>query len=806
MPMVSANPGLWRALAAVSVVAASGVWAVQPPTDSTGSASAQPPLPGVRPTSSEPPYELAIEIDRRLNADVRPLLASYCLACHSGDDAESDVRLDELTDVRGTLTGDLDLRVLRDMVTSGDMPPKEEKQPSEHERLIVSQWIDAALAYVPTDAPIDPGWFTIHRLNRSEYRNTLRDLLGIDPATIDLAARLPVDDMGYGFDNIADVLSTSPVAVEQYLAAAEQAIEVSLGPVIEIGDKPRVLRPLEGSNGQPLPRGGFFLYSNGPAGSRFDADATGDYIVRVKAWETPGGQDRSHMSVRLDGKPVGEFDVGATRDSPQEFRIRTRLSRGTHKIAAHFTNDFYEKDKADRNLGVESISLAGPTDEATTERSAAWSRVFAPMHGDGTDAEKARRVLSEFAGRAYRRPASETHVDALVRLYAAESDAGRSFEESVRTALSAVLVSPNFLFRSVAHPDAGNPEARYSLDGYELASRLSYFLWSSAPDDVLLTKAADGSLTTDAVLAAQTARMLKDAKAVAFVENFCGQWLQLRALEKHDVDAGKFPECDERLRADMLREARLFFADVIASERSVLDLVDSRDTFLNASLASHYGVPGVTGDELRRVSLPPDSPRGGVLTMGAVLTLTSYPTRTSPVKRGLFVLDQILGVPPPPPPADVPPLEQAANVSPDATTREKLAAHLTVASCAACHNRLDPLGLSFEHFDAVGKWRDSEQGHPIDASGSLPGGVALNGSGDVKKIILARSDQFVEALAGKVLTYAIGRGMEPFDRPAVRSIARRTRAGGDRLTTLIESVVLSETFRTCRGRNHEYEE
>lgn len=792
-------------LTCVGVAVTSFALDAREPMHGVANAPAQPPLPGVQSPSSEPPDELALDLDRRLHDDVRPLLATYCVACHAGDDAESDVHLDKLAGVRAALAGDLDLRVLRDMISSGDMPPKKEKQPSEHERLILSQWIDSALAYVPTDAPIDPGWFTIHRLNRDEYRNTLRDLLGIDPARVDLAAKLPADDMGYGFDNIADVLSTSPVAVEQYLAAAEQAIDIALGPIIDIGDTPRPLRPLQGEHGQPLPRGGFFLYSNGPAGSRFDVPATGDYTIRVKAWETPGGPDRSHMSLRLDGKSVGEFDVSATQASPQEFSVRARLALGTHKVAAHFTNDFYQQDKADRNLAIESISIAGPLDDATTERSAAWSRVFATAQGAGSDAEKARRVLREFAGRAYRRPASGAQVDALARVYASERDAGRSFEESIRTALSAALVSPNFLFRSVAHPDAGNPEARYTLDGYELASRLSYFLWSSAPDDELLSKAADGSLVSDAVLAAQVARLLKDARAAAFVENFSGQWLQLRALGSHNVDAAQFPEYDERLRADMVHEAKLFFADIITSGRSVLDLIDARDTFLNERLAAHYGVPGVRGEEMRKVTLPPESPRGGVLTMAAVLTLTSYPTRTSPVKRGLFVLDQVLGAPPPPPPADVPPLEQAANVAPNATTREKLAAHLTVASCAACHNRLDPLGLSFEHFDAVGKWRDSEQGRPIDSSGSLPGGIALNGAGDVKKTILARSDQFVEALAGELLTYAIGRGMEPFDRPAVRAIARRTRAAGDRMTTLIESVVLSETFRTCRGRSHEHE-
>lgn len=805
MQRVWTHRGWWRVTAWSCVVAASVGGTSAPPAGGTAGTPARPALAGVRSPSGEPPDELAAELDRRLSADVRPLLAAYCLNCHAGDDAEADVRLDELTGIGAVLTGDLDLRILRDMVSSGDMPPKEEKQPSEHERLIISQWIDAALAYVPADAPIDPGWFTIHRLNRNEYRNSLRDLLGIDPAKIDLAAKLPIDDMGYGFDNIADVLSISPVAVEQYLAAAERAIELSLGPVVEIADKPRVLRPLEGSNGQPLPRGGFFLYSNGPAGANLDVPATGEYIIRVKAWETPGGPDRSRMSVRVDAKSVGEFDVSATQGSPQEFTIRARLTRGGHKIAAHFTNDFYEKDKADRNLGVESISVAGPIDEATTERSAAWARVFSAAQGEGTDADKARRVLGAFAGRAYRRPASDAQVEALARVYHAERGAGRSFEEAVRTALSAVLVSPSFLFRSVTHPDAGNPDARYTLDSYELAGRLSYFLWSSAPDDELLAKAADGALTTDGVLAAQAARMLKDPKAEAFVENFSGQWLQLRALEAHGVDAAKFPEADERLRADMLREARLFFADVVASDRSVLDLVDSRDTFLNARLAAHYGIPGVSGDELRKVTLPPDSPRGGVLTMGAVLTLTSYPTRTSPVKRGLFVLDQMLGAPPPPPPADVPPLDQAVSAGPGATTRERLAAHLTVASCAACHNRLDPLGLSFEHFDAVGKWRDSEQGRPIDATGVLPGGVPLNGADDVKKTILARGDQFVEALSGKVLTYAIGRGMEPFDRPAVRAIARRTRSGGDRMSALIESVVLSETFRTCRGRGQQHE-
>jgi hypothetical protein len=370
----------------------------------------------------------------------------------------------------------------------------------------------------------------------------------------------------------------------------------------------------------------------------------------------------------------------------------------------------------------------------------------------------------------------------------------------VRSTLAAALVSPNFLFRTVAHPRASDPKAKYTLNGYELASRLSYFLWSSMPDQPLLDAAADASLLTDAGLTAQVRRMLADARSNAFVDNFSGQWLQLRGLDAVAIDRDQFPDYDDRLRAAMVAEATMFFGDVLRSDRSVIEFIDSRSTFLNARLAKFYGVPGVEGDKLRRVTLPEGSPRGGVLTMGAVLTLTSNTTRTSPVKRGLFVLDQILGTPPPPPPADIPPLEQAAHAKPNATVREQLAAHVAVASCAACHNRLDPLGLSFEHFDAIGKWRDTENGKPVDASGTLPGGEVLDGSADLKRSLLARSDQFVESLSAKVLTYSLGRGVEPFDRPAVARIARQTREKGDRLSALIESVVLSETFRTCRGR------
>lgn len=772
---------------------------------------------GSSPTPSDlPKDDLAAELDRRLKQDVAPLLATYCLSCHTGEDSKGDVRLEQLKTLKDALAGELDIRLIREMVVTAAMPPAPKPSasgvpariPNDHERLVITQWADAVLAYIPSDAPIDPGWFTIHRLNRTEYRNTLRDLLGIEPGTVDLAAKLPRDDTGYGFDNVADVLSTSPLAIEQYLEAAEKAIDTALGPIVEFGDVPKTLRPLEGTTGQPLPKGGFFLYSNGPASAGFSAPITGDYLIRVRAWETHGGDEHARLGLRAGDRRLKEFSVSGTREEPQDFEVRAQLTRGQQKISANFLNDYYQKDVADRNLGVESITIAGPLDEASSVRPAAWKTIFEVGAAIADENERAQAILGAFAARAYRRPATPEQVSSLVKLYAAQRSEGAGFEPAIRTALAATLVSPHFLFRSVNTntPTAKlGPDDRYTLDGYELASRLSYFLWSSAPDQQLLSAAADGSLLTEAGIIRETKRLLADARSSAFVENFAGQWLELRALDGIAIDRSRFPDYTDELRADMSAEATHFFRDILDSNRSVFDFIDSRESFLNARLATFYGVPGVEGTGFRRITLPEGSPRGGVLTMGAILTLTSNTTRTSPVKRGLFVLDQILGAPPPPPPADIPPLEQAVHANPDATVRERLAAHVAVASCAACHNRLDPIGLSLEHFDAIGHWRETENGKPIDATGTLPGNIALNGSADLKATLMARGDQFVEALTAKVLTYAIGRGVEPFDRPAIRQIAQRTRAHEDRFTALIESIALSETFRTCRGRKPTHE-
>jgi len=750
-----------------------------------------------------PPDALADDLSRRLREDIQPLLETYCLKCHSGTEAKGDLRLDRLEDLNAALHISDRLRTVREMVITAEMPPRKAIQPSDHERLILTQWLDAVAAYVPEDAPIDPGWFTIHRLNRQEYRNTLRDLLGIDPAAHDLAAKLPQDDTGYGFDNNADVLTMSTLALEAYLDAAERAVEIALGPELTFGDHPLPTTHLENqAHGTPLERGGFMLYSNGRVEADVTVPASGEYFIRVEAWETHGGDAFAQLGLEVDARPVQVFEVSGVREKPQIIEVRQRLESGTHRIAARFLNDFYIADQADRNLAVMSISASGPLDELTTSRAAAWRQIFDAGRGISVEPQRAQAILSAFAQRAYRRPLAPAERDELGQRYGQLRAQGLREEQAIRMLLTATLVSPNFLYRTIDNPRSDDPLAVYSLSDHELASRLSYFLWSSMPDSELQALAAQDLLHDEATLRAQVERMLLDPRSEAFIQNFSGQWLQWRKLDSLRFDPALFPEYSDDLRSDFIREASLLFGDVVRSNRNIMDLLTSSDTFLNERLARFYGIDDVQGPEFRRITLPADSQRGGILTMGAVLAVTSNPTRTSPVKRGLFILDQILGTPPPPPPPDIPPLEQAAHAAAADSLRDQLAAHVANPTCAVCHNRLDPLGLAFEHFDAVGKWRDTESpgGRPIDSSAVLPDGTPLSGVPDLKQILTQRRDEFVETLTGRLLMYATGRGLEPFDRPALRQIAEQSRTQGDGLRSLIESIVLSETFRTCRGR------
>ncbi len=754
---------------------------------------------------------LAVELEARLADDVRPVLTKYCYDCHGNGQKKGGVKLDGPGDIESIMHMADDWLTVAEVINAGLMPPDDQPQPSAHEVQTIQQWVEEAADYYPADAEPDPGWYTIHRLNRSEYRNTLRDLLGIDPSVHDLAEHLPADDSGYGFDNIADVLSMSPLQLESYLDAAERAVDLALRQGSPDGVR---LDKLERTNiGMELDGGGHGIWTNGSVRGERDFAEAGVYelVFTLQGDFADGVGPR--VALTVDGETIKELDVTADRgDDPQAVTLEAELSRGKHKIGVRFLNDAIIKGK-DRNLYVLSISIAGPIKEDTP----VYEEVFfvqptaddkgnrLPGAPDGskrlTESQAARQVVERFASRAFRRPADKAEVAALTRLYRDARGAGDDYETAVRLALTATLVSPNFLYRAITNPKANDPEAIYELSDYELASRLSYFLWSSMPDNRLLELAAKKRLRDKRELKAQVRRMLMDPKADALVENFAGQWLLLRKLDGVAMDPQRYPEFDDGLREAMRAEAELFFADVLREDRSVLMFLDSEKTYLNQQLAEHYGVKGVEGEQFRAVTLPKDSPRGGVLTMAATLTVTSEATRTSPVKRGDYVLAQLLGTPPPPPPPDVPPLEQATEqLGEDATLREQLAAHVANPNCAVCHKRLDPIGLALENFTATGAWRDTERGRPIDAAAELPGGVRFDGPVELKQIMLDRRDLFVQNLSRKMLTYATGRGTEPFDRPTIQKIAQSVRDNNDRMQSLIEAVVLSDAFLKARGR------
>lgn len=769
--------------------------------------------PQVKAAKADPRDPLAVDLENRLKQDVQPLIKKYCYECHGNGKKKGGVILDGPGDIKSIMEKAEDWETVAEVMNARLMPPEKKPQPSAHEMLTIQQWIEEAKDYYPEDAEPDPGWYTIHRLNKSEYSNTLRDLLGIDPAEHDLAADLPGDNTGYGFDNNADVLSMSPLQLDKFLTAAERAIELSLGSKADV--KPTPVRKLKRSNvGEDLDNGGQYLWANGTISGTFKFPSDGTYELTIKTYGQKLDSVGPAFTVSVADKELKTVEVTADeKDPPQTVKIKAKVKKGKREIVLTYTNDL-SNDRGDRNLYVDSITVAGPID--ANGGGGLYDEVFfvKPTADDKgnrlpgvegrkriTESQAARQIIERFASRAFRRPVDGGEVGAMLRLYRAAREQGDDFESAVRVVLTATLVSPNFLYRPIANPKPNERDAVYELSDVELASRLSYFLWSSMPDEQLMDAALAKRLSKPTTLRQQVRRMLKDPKADAFVENFAGQWLLLRKLDGIEMDPKRYPAFNDKLRESMRQEAQLFFADVVRENRSVLEFIDSDRAFLNQTLAEHYGVQGVRGDDFRLVQLPADSPRGGVMTMAATLTVTSEATRTSPVKRGDYVLGQLMGTAPPPPPPDVPPLEQATKaLGKNATLREQLAAHVADPNCAICHVRMDPIGLAMENFSAIGTWRDTEQGKPIDASGELPGGVKFNGPIELKRVMLDASDSFVHNLSKKMLTYAVGRGAEPFDRPTINQIAQACENDRYRMQALIEAIVLSDTFRKARGR------
>jgi hypothetical protein len=555
-------------------------------------------------------------------------------------------------------------------------------------------------------------------------------------------------------------------------------------------------------------RGARRMTKNGELRQEWKTPYEGDYRIRVRARGDKVGDDLPHMVVKVDDSEIKAFDVKADRMPANSYDCTTHLKPGGHRLAIAFTNEFTDpksKDdfRRDRALLVSKFEVDGPLGPLPFEALPESHRkiLVAPLKSGASPEERAdaaRQIVRRFADRGFRRPAKDDEVERLMKLWAMADKDGEPFERSVQLALEAVLVSPHFLFRVETDPRPDDPKAKHEINDYELATRLSYFLWSSMPDDELFSLCQKGALRRDGNLEAQVRRMLKDPKAQALVDNFAGQWLQTRRLPTITPDKSAFPQFDESLRAAMQKETELFFLHVMSEDRSVLEFLDADYTWANEPLAKLYGISGVSGDEFRRVSLA-GTHRGGLLTEASVLLITSNPGRTSPVKRGKWVLETLLGAPPPSPPPNVPALPDDKKAPLTGTLRQRMEQHRADPICASCHKTMDPLGFGLENFDAVGGWRAQDGGQPIDASGVLPGGKTFDGVEGLRQILKAKKDQFARCLAEKMLTYALGRGLEDFDDAAVDQIAHAAAKNDYRFSAFAIEIARSAPFQLRRG-------
>ena len=682
------------------------------------------------------------------------------------------------------------------------MPPAGVPHPDDATNSALANYLEAALDGAATAHP-DPGRPAIYRLNRFQYANAIRDLIGLE---IDAASLLPADDSGYGFDNIGEVLTVSPVLLEKYLSAAATISRLAVGdPSLaatstEFSIPPATVQTERESRDLPIgSRGGIAVRHH------FPLDA--EYVIKVRlqrgkdATTIVGMSEPRQLDIRLDGHRIKLFTVGGPGPIEDDaLEVRAPVAAGSHLVAATFLKDTVKPEGVlDRTgdqaffEGIGTVSIAGPYRASGPGDTASRRRIFVCQpRGPAAEETCAITIVTTLARRAYRRPVAKQEVSSLMAPYRSGREEG-GFERGIRLALQRILVSPDFLFRVEIDPPGVAPGSAYRISDVELASRLSFFLWSSGPDDELLGLAARGRLHDPVVVQRQVARMMADARATTLVSNFVGQWLYLRNIEAVLPDPSAFPDFDENLRAALARETELFFESMLREDRSLLDLLRADYTFLNERLARHYSIPGVHGTEFRRVTLTNDE-RRGLLGKGSVLTVTSYPNRTSPTLRGKFILENLLGSPPPPPPPNVPSLNEGKDVS-QLTMRQRMELHRESPVCASCHSRMDPLGFALENFDGLGRWRAG-----VDASGVLPDGTRIDGPAGLRQVLLDRKDQFVETTTERLLTYALGRGVEPFDMPAVRRIVRDAAPTDYRWSSIITGIVNSVPFQMRRAR------
>ena len=778
---------------------------------------------GMAGSAGEPPASAA---QAEYEKTMQPLLTQYCGKCHGEKGGASGIDLGTFHDVIAIQRDQTTWRKVVTRIRERTMPPPGTPQPSQEQRNTVSDWLTKTLDSAdPSLLPKNPGRVLIHRLSRQEYNNTVRDLCGVD---IHPADDFPNDDVGYGFDNIGDVLSLSPLLMEKYLNAAEKVSHAAFQSPDEFikpnhfdpGGMVFISQSSNGGDSASLPTTG------SEAGVDYDFPKSADYLLRSIAYQDKAGPEDAKMQMKLDGKEVAMIDVKAQKRSPQPYMVGVTVPAGKHRFSCVFTNDFYDpgdpKNKnnraRDRNLYLKALEIVGPL--AGNEALSPLKKQLGEFEpNEATRTTVARKFISDFARRAYRRPVTRDEVDHLTRYVDLAVKQGETFQKGIEIAMTAALCSPNFLFRveTTSVPvvpainsgkvkastakfikDAKSGADKNSVNGFALASRIAYFLWSSMPDDELFNLAANGKLQDPTVLAAQVKRMLKDPRAHALADNFAGQWLMLRSLAGVTPDTKRFPDFNDHMRQSMRKETELFFQNIVSEDRSILDFLDANYTFLNETLAKHYGIADVQGDNFRKVMLTGDQ-RGGLLAQASLLTVTSNPTRTSPVKRGKWVMENLLGTPLPPAPPNVPALSDDKKGPLVGTLRQRMEQHRANPACASCHARMDPIGFGLENYDAVGQWRTKDGDSSIDPSGVLPDGSKFSGPAELKQILKTKKTLFTQCLTQKMMTYALGRGVERIDKCTIDNIVQTTSKNGYHFSTLVTAIIQCDPFRKQRG-------
>jgi len=734
------------------------------------------------------------KLAEQFKREIEPILVNYCYDCHGDGSDEGHLALDDYGSIEEMIADREEWKKIRDHIDFRLMPPPDEYAPEDAERAKLVRWIDDAVFPVDASNP-DPGHVTLRRLNRAEYQNTIQDLLGVE---VDVISALPVDDSGYGFDNIGDVLTLSPLHMERYLEVAETALDAAVDfspesfPQVKMNG-----RDLDG-DGDDSGEGHVFA-SNGVAEKWFKPKASGMHRIRIIARADQAGEEPAKMEFRKNGEPLNVWEVQGDESAEYSFDVLLDGGQG-FKIGVAFLNDYYNEaaseGRRDRNLEVETMIMEGPLDGPAVPRRESHTAIFGKGPEGKPEREYMSGVMRRYVELAFRRPAKEGEAERYLVFLDQAKAQGQSVEYAIRQALAVVLASPSFLFREEPVL-VGSGDGKALIDEHALASRLSYFLWSSMPDARLKDLADKGELRKN--LPAEIRRMVESGKSSEFVANFVGQWLQLRDMEAVSPNENLYGSLGDGLREAMRKETELLVEHVMKENLPIQTLMSADFTFVNERLAGHYGLQGVKGSEFRRVSLK-DTPRRGILGHASVLTLTSHTSRTSPVLRGKYVLENLFNTPPPPAPPNVPALEsEGKHGESDLTLRQELEEHRKNPACASCHALMDPIGFGMENYDAVGRWRTQDREKQLDVSGKLVTGQEFSSPEELQDIFINDyRKEFHRAVAVKMLTYALGRGVEYYDRPAIDEIVLKAGKDDGRFLSWVTSVAESVPFQYRR--------